>query len=117
MARPVVPGRWTRCGGLTPTPTRSSRIRPRIRPTAPRPPARRPPAAESSPEHARMPERIAAGLRIDAEPVRTRADRDPRQQFAVRGADRVDLGVVAAGEPEDLAVGGDAAHVGAAARS
>ena len=41
-------------------------------------------------------ERVAAGLRIDAEAVRALADFDARKQVAVGRVDRVDLGVVAA---------------------
>ena len=42
-------------------------------------------------EHARVPERVAARLRVDAEAVRAVADRDPREQLPVSRADRVDL--------------------------
>ena len=48
----------------------------------------------------------------DTPPARAgRARRDPGQQPAVGGRDRVDLGVVAAGQPQHLAVRRDAAHV------
>src|SRR4029453_528894 len=60
-------------------------------------------------------ERVAARLGVDTEPVRAAPDRNPADQLARPRADRVDDGVVPPGEPEDLAVGRDAAHVGAAA--
>src|SRR5581483_10173384 len=60
-------------------------------------------------------ERVAAGLRPDAETVRSRADMDAGEQLPAARRDRVDLGVVPSGEPECLAVRGDAAHVWAAA--
>src|SRR5690349_2755708 len=62
-----------------------------------------------------MAERVAPGLRPHAGAVRSLADLDAGEQLALVGVDRVELAVVAPGEPEDLAVGGDAAHVGAPA--
>ena len=56
------------------------------------PPARRPRSANV----AGVAERVASGLRIDAEAVRALADFDLRKQVAVGRVDRVDLGVVAA---------------------
>src|SRR4051794_38264374 len=47
-------------------------------------------------------DRVAAGLRPHAQPVRPLADVDPAQQLAVASADRVDLGVVAAAQPQHL---------------
>ena len=61
-------------------------------------------AASSSAEDPCVPERIAAGLRVDAQPVRFTAHGDARQQLAIAGVDSVNLGVKAPGEPEDLAV-------------
>ena len=43
-----------------------------------------------------MSERIAAGLGIEAQAVRTFADGNARDQVAIVGVERVDLGVVAA---------------------
>src|SRR5436305_1753259 len=69
----------------------------------------------TSAHDARVADRVTAGLRPDREAVRSAADRDLVQQPAVLRADRVDDRVVAAAEPEDAAVCGDAAHVRAAA--
>src|SRR2546423_11077399 len=68
-----------------------------------------------SAENAGVAERVAPGLWIHAEPVRPAADRNPGQQPPGRRADRVDLGVVAPGQPQHLAIRRDAAHVGTAA--
>ena len=43
-----------------------------------------------------MAEGVAAGLRVDAQPMRASADRDAGEQPAAGGVDRVHLGVVAA---------------------
>src|SRR5437763_1517725 len=61
-----------------------------------------------------MTQRVPAGLRPDAQPVRLVADPDLRDQVPVGGVDRVDHAVVPPGEPQHLAVGGEPAHVGAA---
>src|SRR3981189_481260 len=61
-----------------------------------------------------MAERIAAGLRPYRQPVRLRADRD-RDDGAGRRVDRIDDVVVAPGQPQELPVGTDIAHVGTAA--
>src|SRR4051812_35718177 len=75
------------------------------------------PADRASPsaQRAGVPERVATGLRPDAEPVRAAADADAVQETSAARADRVDLAVEAARQPEDPPVGRDAAHVGAAA--
>src|SRR5690348_14310784 len=49
-------------------------------------------------------DRVAAGLRPHAQAVRPLADGDAVQQLPVAGADGVDLGVVAAAQPQHLAV-------------
>src|SRR4051794_28758088 len=67
------------------------------------------------PEYAGVSERIAAGLREDAEAMRPGADPDALDQPAAAGRDRIDDAVVAAAQPQDLAVGRDAAHVRRAA--
>src|SRR4051794_27958096 len=54
--------------------------------------------------HAGVPERVAAGLREDAQAVRPRADADPPEQLPGARRDRVHHAVVAAAQPEDLAV-------------
>src|SRR4051794_39848169 len=56
----------------------------------------------ASAKDARVPERVAARLWVHAEPVRAVAHRDAREQIPRLRADRVDLRVVAAREPEDL---------------
>jgi seryl-tRNA synthetase len=61
-----------------------------------------------------VPERIPPGLRPNGQAVRLRADLD-RLHIAVRRVEHVDDVVVAAGQPQLLAVGADVAHVGAAA--
>ena len=66
------------------------------------------------PHVARVAERIAAGLRPDGEAVRLLAHRD-LLHGAGRRVEHVDDVVVAARQPELLAVGADVAHVGAAA--
>src|SRR5271166_2428212 len=63
---------------------------------------------------ARMPERVAPGLRPDGEPVRLAADGNGLDQ-AVVGVEGVDDAVIAAREPQPFAVGGEVAHVRAAA--
>src|SRR4051794_23655619 len=63
----------------------------------------------------RVSDRVAAGLRPHAQPVRTAADLHAAQEPAGPGAERIDLAVVAAAEPEHAAVRADAAHVGRAA--
>src|SRR4051812_30583836 len=55
-------------------------------------------------------DRVPAGLRPDGETVRAGADGDARQQLPGPRAQRVDLAVVAARQPQHLAVGGKAAH-------
>ena len=57
-----------------------------------------------SPEDSGMPERIPPWLRIDAEAVRSVADGNTSQQPAVLRRDRIDDRVVAASQPEHLAV-------------
>ena len=52
--------------------------------------------AHRSADVAGVAERVASGLRIDAEAVRALADLDFRKQVAVGRVDRVDLGIVAA---------------------
>ena len=52
--------------------------------------------ARSSADVAGVSERVASGLRIDAEAVRALADLDFRKQVAVGRVDRVNLGIVAA---------------------
>src|SRR5256885_10131941 len=59
--------------------------------------------------------RVPARLRPDAEAVRPCADRDAREELAGAGGHRIDDAVVPATQPEDGAIGGDAAHVGTAA--
>src|SRR5271157_2233084 len=61
-----------------------------------------------------MSERIAAGLRPDREPVWHAADRN-RLHRAVVGVEGVDDAVIAAREPQPLAVGAEVAHIRAAA--
>src|SRR5204863_2676900 len=53
--------------------------------------------------------------RPDAETVGPLTDGDPGQEAPVSRRERVDDAVVPAGEPQDLSVGGDAAHVWASA--
>src|SRR5690242_13131419 len=60
-------------------------------------------------------DRVAARLRPYAQAVRPLADMDAVQQLPGARADGVDLGVVAAAQPEHLAVGRHAAHVRRAA--
>ena len=60
-------------------------------------------------------EGVAAGLREDAEAVGAVAYFDAVGEFACCCIEAVDFVVVAAGDPEHPAVGGDAAHVGRAA--
>src|SRR5262245_17120629 len=61
-----------------------------------------------------MAERVAPGLRINTEAVRSLADRNPSQQVAVGRIERINLRVVAAREPQHLVVRRYATHVGAA---
>src|SRR5947208_2627314 len=70
---------------------------------------------EALAENAGVAERVPAGLRPDAERVRPRTDGDAGEQPPGVRRDRVHLAVVAAREPEHLAVRRDAAHVRAAA--
>src|SRR3954451_3950064 len=65
-----------------------------------------------SPQDAGVSDGVAAGLGPDAQAVRAAADLHAVQEPPRMGAERVDLAVVAAAEPEDAAVGADAAHVG-----
>src|ERR1700744_85651 len=67
------------------------------------------------PESAGMARRVPAGLRINAQPVRAFADLNARQQMSVARVERINLCVVTAREPEHLAIGGDASHVGTSA--
>ena len=60
-----------------------------------------------------MPERVAAGLGPDAEPVGARPTGIAARRWPVTRVDRVHDAVVAAAQPQGLAIGGDAAHVGA----
>src|SRR5262249_28663005 len=62
----------------------------------------------------RVAERVPPGLRPHREPVRLLADRN-RAHLSRARIDRIHDIVVAAGEPERLAVRADIAHVGAAA--
>jgi hypothetical protein len=48
-------------------------------------------------QHARVTERVAAGLRVDAEAVRSLADRNTRKETTVGCIERVNLGIVPAG--------------------
>src|SRR5207253_1622068 len=60
-------------------------------------------------------QRVTAGLRPHAQPVRPGADRDGGNHVAVVGADGIDDSVVPPGHPQDSAVGGQVAHVRATA--
>src|SRR6185312_5338037 len=62
-------------------------------------------------KNAGVPERIASGLGIDAEPVGTFAYRNAGEQFAALRIEGVYLFAVAPGKPEHFAVGGNAAHI------
>src|SRR5260370_42095357 len=66
-----------------------------------------------SAQDARVPERVASGLRPYTQSVWAESDRDARAQATRAGVDRVDLCVVAPAEPQRRAVVGDAPHVGA----
>jgi MFS family permease len=57
-------------------------------------------------KHARVTKGVPAGLREDAQPVGARADRDLVEERAGVDVDRVDDSVVAAGDPQNIAVGG-----------
>src|SRR4051794_7045825 len=70
----------------------------------------------ASAKDAGMPQRVAAGLRPDAEAMRSRPDGDPCAQAAGAGVDGVDLGAIAAGQPQDLAISRYTPHVGRAVR-
>src|SRR5580765_4552129 len=59
-------------------------------------------------------ERVAAGLRPNAEAVRAGSDVDACEEMPGACRQGVDLVVVSAAEPEHVAVRRDAAHVGAA---
>src|SRR5262249_55944279 len=61
----------------------------------------------------RMAERISSRLRINAETMRLSFHRDPREEMTVSRIDRVNLGIVPAGQPEHPSVRGNAAHIGA----
>src|SRR5258706_534666 len=63
-----------------------------------------------------MAEGVAAGLRPDAQPVWSRADRDTRAEAARARVDRVHLGAIAARKPKRPAVGRYPAHVGRTVR-
>src|SRR5439155_12281099 len=68
-----------------------------------------------SPIDAGVTEAVAAGLREHAEPVGPASDRDRVEEPAGAGVDDVHDVVIASRHPELAAVGGHAAHVGAAA--
>src|SRR5258708_21694422 len=57
-------------------------------------------------EDAGVTQRVAAGLRVDAQAVRLAAHGNAGEQLSVLRVDRVDLGVVAAGQPDHLPVPG-----------
>src|SRR2546421_2463143 len=65
-------------------------------------------------EHPVVSQRVPTRLGEDGEAVRPAPDPDPLDQPPRPGADRVHLGVVATGQPEDAAVDRHAAHVRAA---
>src|SRR6185369_2405162 len=67
-----------------------------------------------SAEDAGVAQGVAAGLGPDRQAVRLGPHLDLRDQVPVGGVERVHDAVVAAGEPKHLAVGRQAAHVGAA---
>src|SRR5947209_20031081 len=76
----------------------------------------RSPGPRARPEHvstgdAGVAQAEAAGLRPDAQTVRLHADGDLREEVPVLRRERVDAAAVTAGEPQHLAVRGDAAHV------
>src|SRR4051794_18504928 len=102
---PAARGPAPRAGGRPPHPGPGRLEHPRAR-------ARR---AAGSAQDARVAEGVAPGLRPHAHAVRPAAHRDAPQQPAAARAQRVDLGVVAPGEPEHAPVGRHAAHVGRAA--
>ena len=52
----------------------------------------------------RVSERVAPGLWVKAEAVRTLANFDPRQQVSVARVERIHLGVIAPRQPQNLAV-------------
>src|SRR3954470_18986955 len=66
-------------------------------------------------EHSGVAQRVAAGLRIHAQPMGPGANPDPGDQPPSPRADPVHLEVVAAGQPQNATVGGYAAHVRTAA--
>src|SRR2546425_270201 len=67
------------------------------------------------PENAGVPERVAPGLRPDAQAVRALSHRNLREQLPVARVDRVDDSAPPPGQPEHASVGRDVSHVGAAA--
>src|SRR5438270_2224132 len=58
-----------------------------------------------------MPQRISAGLGINAQAVRSLADRNPLNQMPIAGVDRVDFAVVPASQPKNLTIRGHPAHI------
>ena len=70
--------------------------------------------AERSAKDAGVPEGVAARLGKDRQAARTESHGNPGQEPAGPGVKRVDLAVVAPGQPQHLPVGRDAAHVRAA---
>src|SRR5215472_1993577 len=56
-------------------------------------------------------ERVAAGLRVHTQAMGTLAHRNPREQLPIVRIDGVDLAIVAAGEPQHVAIGRNTAHV------
>src|SRR5579885_679045 len=67
------------------------------------------------PEDSGVAQGVAAGLRIDTQPVRPLAHRDARQEVPVGGIESVDLLAVAPAQPEHFAVRRDSAHIRTAA--
>src|SRR5438132_1805806 len=67
------------------------------------------------PEDAGVPERVAPGLRPDAQPVGALSDRNLREQLPVARVDRVDDAVPPARQPQHASIGRDVSHVRAAA--
>src|SRR4051794_30681377 len=75
-------------------------------------PSRRRSMPSNLAKHARVAERVAARLGIDAQTMRPESHVDALDELPVARADRVDLARVAARQPQNLAVRRDAAHVG-----
>src|SRR3954467_11040320 len=75
-------------------------------------PSRRRSMPSNLAKHARVAERVAAGLGIDAQIPRPEPHVDALDELPVARADRVDVASVAARQPQHLAVPKDAAHVG-----